>query len=80
MLWQKHNRVFYLCDLRNETLYEMVDVSYEIIEGLFNRKKSVGQVIKNLSEKYKLDEMIIKEDVFDFINSLIEAELISEVK
>lgn len=80
MMWQKHNDTFYLCDLRDESLFFMTDISYEIINSIFLDENEVEEVIEKLASKYKVEKDTIRTDVNEFLVDLVNIDLIKEVE
>lgn len=80
MSWQKYGRIFFAVDERNDEVYELKNIAYEIITLLIYESYTLKQIVQILSKKYDIQEITIKNDVMEFIDQLNQVGIIREDK
>ena len=63
----------------NEKVYILNDIENEIL-NLIKKKNTLSEIINKLANKYNAKNEVIKNDVSDFVNNLLKANLIIEEK
>ncbi|MDP3989268.1 MAG: PqqD family peptide modification chaperone [bacterium] len=62
---------------RSNTTFKLDEIATEIVEGMVEGRNT-DEVAKSMSEKYKTDEQVIRQDIEDFWISIFEADTSSE--
>lgn len=75
VLIQKMGKTFVAYDNQESVMHELNEVGY-IILSLLEKGKSKGQILKRITEEFKITRQKAKKDMEDFLQTLKKADLI----
>ena len=75
LAYRKIDNKTFVVDMQNSMLHSINETGSEIIE-LLKKRNSVEDIIKNIVEKYEVNEEQARQDVKNFILSLKEKKII----
>ncbi|MDR0948582.1 MAG: PqqD family protein [Lachnospiraceae bacterium] len=70
--WQVADNIFIIQHEINNQLYAFDQVAFEICHALMVHGEGVISVINKLSIKYEIPKEVIRDDVLQFLNSMVE--------
>lgn len=77
LAYRKIGSNVYIVDSKNSMLYKLNETAAIIWEGIV-KKKSVKQIVKDISSTYDVDLQTVENDVNEIINQLVTNGLIEK--